>query len=236
MLGYDEAGELPKAGQYVSTADALIGPKLTIDTGAPTPSGLNSADSASFEPYTIGEVPIVRITTFKKGRAVLVGPGTVAMNEFIGEKDNSKLLLNLVHSVAKPGQKILLEDAPVTGGSEASLVQTIGQWAVWGWAQIWISILVVFLSLGIRFGIAETSPLTQKSSRDLLDGIADTYKRSHAAKAALASIYHDVDTKLRSHFKLPKDAPRTKRNGLLPGDLTLYPCSMRSRSSKFHFD
>lgn len=156
-----------------------------------------------------------KLVQVQAGRAVLVGEGEVAMNAFIDQGDNSKLLLDQVHLIAPKGTAVVLIDGAV-GASASGLIDVLGPWAHGIELQVIFLCIVIVYSLGKRFGLADETRPMQRSSRDLLDGIADTYGRGRASKAGLQAVLNDADRAVRRHLKLPADAPVRKRNELLP--------------------
>ncbi len=221
VLGYSE-GEISKVFAGESTVDDSSGRHYSLTAltnGDANELDLSEAD-ASFPAWRFSkssnDTPFANIDSINGGMAVVIPQGELALNSFIDQKDNAKFLVDAVHVVAPENRKIQLIDGAVLGAGQMGLIEILGPWAHGIELQIILLGIVIVYSLGKRFGIADETARVQRGARDLLDGIADTYSRSRAGKAALALVTQEADRGVRRYLKFPADASIRKRNEMLP--------------------
>ena len=184
----------------------------------PAGVGIYSEDLANADAvlpaWLFAEQAVANLDQIGTGRAVVLDDGELAMNSFIDQSDNSRLLLDQVHLLAPKGAVVEILDGSLNG-SAGGLIEALGPWAQGVQLQLILVGIVIVYALGKRFGLADETPRLQRGARDLLDGIADTYNRGHAAKAGLQAVLEEADRAVRRQLKLPSDAPLRKRNELL---------------------
>jgi hypothetical protein len=151
--------------------------------------------------------------------SVYIEDAVAATNRYIARNDNAALFAGLVRSLAKPGGKVVFIEASVGNIVQQSLLDIVGGWAISAWWQILLLGAVVIYTMGKRFGIADVTAYRQRGTRELVDAVADVYKRSGATHAALEAVYKDCDRRVRQALKLGRDASRSTRDDLLPDDL-----------------
>ena len=218
VLGYDPKADLKivAAASPAVVSDPsgrkykVAGPSSPVLAAEP----LDSAD-AMFQAWTADRAPVADLNQIGDGRAVTIGEGEMAMNAFIDQGDNAKLLLDQVHLLAPKGSRVEVIDGSISGAT-AGLIDALGPWAHGVQLQVILVGVVIVYSLGKRFGLADETLRFQPGARDLLDGIADTYNRGRAGKACLQEVLQDADRAVRRQLKLASDAPLRKRNDLLP--------------------
>jgi len=220
ILGYDPAlalrGGTPVGGAVIDPAQRTYNVSLPPGADA-TAADLIDADAA-LPAWVRDKRPFANLDQFGSGRAIVVGSGEIAMNSYVDQADNAKLLLDQIHLLAPKGAKVDVLDGSISGAA-GGLIEALGPWAHGVQLQLILVGVVIVYTLGKRFGLADETPRAQPGARNLLDGIADTYDRGRAAKAGLQAVLQDADRAARRQMKLASDAPLRKRNEMLPAAL-----------------
>jgi hypothetical protein len=150
---------------------------------------------------------------------IYVSDGIGATNRYITRLDNAAVFTGLIRPLAKPGGTIVFIEDSVGNSIEPSLLGLIGPWALCAWWQIVLLAIVVVYTVGKRFGIPDAVRYRQRGTRELVEAVADLYKRGHATHVATAAVVAECDRLVRQACKLSRDAPRTSRDALLPDSL-----------------
>jgi len=217
ILGYNPALDLKLDHPVALTVVDPAGHSYQV--ALPTGVGAYSEDLADADAvlpaWLSAKQPFANLDQIGPGRAVVMDDGELAMNSYIDQGDDARLLLDQIHLLAPKGSQVELIDGSISGAA-GGLVEALGPWAHGVQVQLTLVGLVIVYALGKRFGLADETPRVQRGARDLLDGIADTYNRGHAAKAGLQATLWEADRAVRRQLKLPSDASLRKRNELLP--------------------
>lgn len=170
--------------------------------------------------WTTVNQPLAEVVRSGKGIAIEFSNGLLATNRFIDRKDNAEVLLSSIKTVVPPGARFVFAESALMNRSPG-LLETIGAWAEAAWYQILLVVGVVIYTLGKRFGLPDEERAKQRGSRELLDAVADTFKRAKATRAAMQAAYKAANAELREVLKLPRDASDGERNRLLPESLCM---------------
>jgi hypothetical protein len=209
---------------YVTVTDHSTGASYKVtDSGLTDANAFDEADdkdaSAHLSLWQDKGGAFLKAYRYGKGTLLVPRDGIGITNRFIDKYDNAKAFSNLFSILTGKGKRVIFAEASFGNVHDPGLLEMIGPWANAAWQQlIFLGIVVVF-TLGKRFGYPDESRSTQRSSRELLDAVADTYQRAHSTQATLATAYVAADTDLRLVLKLAKDAPRTDRDRVLPVSL-----------------
>jgi hypothetical protein len=219
IFGYDSSLDLkPGLAAPLSVVDPA---RHTYRVTLPLTLGVNTFSTDLADPDAglmawMGEgQPFAVLNQIGTGRAIIVGSGEVAMNSYVDQGDNARLLLDQIHLLAPRGSTVDVLDGSISGAA-GGLIDVLGPWAHGVQLQLILVGIVIVYALGKRFGLADETPRVQRGARELLDGIADTYNRGHAAKAGLQAVMRHGDRAVRRQLKLASDAPLRKRNEILP--------------------
>ncbi len=120
-----------------------------------------------------------------KGRMARLAEGALATNRFLGRRDNARVVLATVGSVARPGDRLVFVADGYGEAEDLGPVEAIGSWAV---GALWQSLAVLAAfgaARGIRFGLPSSESKTRKGSRELLDVLAGHYRRGRHTEAPL---------------------------------------------------
>lgn len=164
---------------------------------------------------------VVRASQVGKGRLLEATDGIFLTNRFIDRSQDADAALRLISLAAKPGETIVFTESTVGNVEDPGLMEAIGPWAIAGWRQVLFLVAVVIYTLSKRFGIPDESRSKQTGSRELVDGLADTYYRTRQTKAAMGAALERCDQILRNALRLPRDYSRGDRDELLPTSLRM---------------
>jgi hypothetical protein len=114
-------------------------------------------------------------------------------NRFLDREQNADVILNTIQTVAKPGTTIVFAEGgfePVDPG----FLGTIGPGAVSAWYQTLFVFAVIAYYGGKRLGLPDYRRIPQRSSRDLLDAMADTMQRSKSSRTVVRVAISNAET------------------------------------------
>lgn len=175
--------------------------------------------ATSAEAWTSAKGTNALVSTNGKGVQMVLDDGICATNRFIAKADNAVYLATAIRSIAPKGSNIVFTEASFGNARNPSVTSLMGQWASVAWYQLLFCVGVIALSLGRRFGVPEVEFRKQRGSRELVDAVAMTYRRSKSGKVALQAALNDCDARIRDHWRMPKDASRSERDRYLPEPL-----------------
>ncbi len=188
---------------------------------APGPMNLPRGSEVRFDAWSASGEPFVTLEALGKGSGLVatVADGTVALNQYLERDQNAQVLLELVRMVGPGIKRVRFIDGSFSGVGRAGILDVLGPWAHGAWSQLLLVCAAIAWGMGIRFGLLEKNRIGQRSSREMLDGIADTMGRASHLDWALASVASSVDRRVRHRLGLSADAPAEDRNRLLSTDL-----------------
>ena len=218
---YLNASRVTTKTPYVTVTDHSTGSSYKVTDSGVTDS--NAFDEADDKESTVHLSlwqdkggPFLKAYRYGKGTLLVPRDGIGITNRFIDKFDNARAFSSLFSILAGKGKRVIFAEASFGNVHDPGLLEMIGAWANAAWQQLIFLGIVVALTLGKRFGYPDEIRSSQRSSRELLDAVADTYQRAHSTKAVLETAYLSADTDLRLVLKLAKDAPRTERDRNLP--------------------
>jgi hypothetical protein len=153
-----------------------------------------------------------------KGTMLTVADGYIATNRFIDHEQNADVLMYLIATLAPTGGHIVFAEAVYTD-TEPGLIELLGPGAAGIWYQSLFLFVVVVFTLGKRFGLPEEVRAIQTGQRELIDAVADTYRRARSTKVACRATYDRSDAEVRKAIKLSSEAPTSERDERIPAEL-----------------
>lgn len=161
------------------------------------------------------------VVTLKRnsGTVAVVSAGLNATNHFIDRNDNATYVMEAIRSVAPRGARIVFCEAAFGLGSEPGMIESLGLWAVGAWWQLGILFVIAVYALGKPFGLPEVVRAKQVGGREMIDAVANIYRRARAGHVALGAMTRSADAEIRRLTKLPRDAGRGERDRVIPEDL-----------------
>ncbi len=128
-------------------------------------------------------------------------------------------MVEAIRSVAPRGARIVFCEAAFGLGSEPGVIESLGLWAVGAWWQLGILFVLAVYALGKPFGLPEVVRAKQVGGREMIDAVANIYRRARAGHVALGAMTRSADAEIRRLAKLPRDAGRGERDRVIPEDL-----------------
>jgi hypothetical protein len=163
--------------------------------------------------------PFVSIASEGKGLLARTSDGLFVTNRFIDQGDNARLALQTIKGLLPEGGRVVFAEAALGGGISASLVSTLGPWAVGIWMQLLVLFVVVIFTLGIRFGLPLIERRAEYGQREMIDAISDVYVRARSSAVALDVAYQNADFRIRRALKLPAHLSIAERDRFIPDKL-----------------
>lgn len=160
--------------------------------------------AVTFDLYLTDENTPVEISKVGAGFVTTIGPGIAATNRFLDKADNAAFMLELTRRLAGPRKKLIFAESTFGNNRRTDLWEDLGDWASAARWQAVLTVLVIALTLGLRFGHAEKMRSVARGTRDLLDGFADVMTRGRKADLALKLIGEHVAIRLASALRLPR--------------------------------
>jgi hypothetical protein len=160
------------------------------------------------------------LTRIGKGVAFSIQDGLIATNRYIDKGQNADVLTQSMMMIAPKGSHLLFlgsafyDEAP-------SLVEILGPGATAGWLQIILCFFLIVFTLGKRFGLAEEPVQHQKGQRELVDAVAETYRRARSTRVACRAAYDRADQDVRRALKISSEVPASERDLRIPAALAL---------------
>lgn len=161
---------------------------------------------------------IAWLTRYTDGTILSFSDGYMASNRFIDRAQNADVLMSAISTIAPKGSHLLFVESSFSN-EQAGLLEILGPGAIGAWYQCLFLFVVVVFTLGKRFGLPEEARPTQTGQRELVDAIADTYRRARSTRAACRASYDRADTDVRKALKLSSDAPASERDYRVPVEL-----------------
>ncbi|MEQ1934035.1 MAG: hypothetical protein ABL962_09170, partial [Fimbriimonadaceae bacterium] len=152
------------------------------------------------------------------GLAVVVHDSIFLTNRYLDEADNARLAMNLFDSLST-GKKVVFLSASYGDGVDDGLLTALSPFARFIWLQSLLLGLVVFVTLGKRFGLPVMDRAIQGGQRQLVDAISFLMRRTDAKPFVATTLLKAADRQIRRTLKLPADAPVELRDRELPESL-----------------
>ncbi len=177
------AAKTPVSNPFQSLKKVMWVPEVTdlgLTNSNPTLPIWNGRWNATAEVYSAGVI-------------VTLSNALPLTNRFLDREQNADVVLNTIRTVTKPGSTIVFAEGgfePVDPG----FLGTIGPGAVAAWYQTLFVFAVIAYFGGKRLGLPDFRRIPQRSSRDLLDAMADTMQRSKSSRTAVRIAVSNAET------------------------------------------
>ena len=110
-------------------------------------------------------------------------------NKNIDQSNNAGIIMGLVKMVAGSSGPVTYVDSFAAQEVENSLLSKMGAPFQAAWSQILVLVLVIFITLSVRFGLAPERRADQRGARELVDGLAWMTRRKRNARWALRAVF-----------------------------------------------
>lgn len=227
---------LPK--DFNSASKSLVGAKPTVVKSVATGEQLNvigfTGDSrAVVEGTTLWRTttgqqdPVVTVSSIESGKIVELSNGIALTNRFIDKADNARLAMSAIQLVSKNGGRVIFAEAAWSGAVDKGFFAAMGNWALMGYYQALLILLLVLAIAGKRFGFPDETRVKSSGARSLTDAVSFVMRRGKHAKLALQAAEERLNRDVRLALRLPVDASEQEVDRLIPEDLKLSLKSIR---------
>lgn len=197
---YSTVVRTPWDSQSVGTLDPI-----TVKEDDWSTKLLTDAEQVTLLETPGNQTPIAKVSAKDGLQLVQMVDATCLTNKYIDRADNANVIMSLVHMVAKPGDRVTLLNAFAARGDEDSLLNRLGSPYQAAWTQLLLLILVIFITLSVRFGLAPESRATQRGSRELVDGLASMTRRKRNARWALRAVFERTLAELERRHRIGRE-------------------------------
>lgn len=166
---------------------------------------LEDADSVDLLSSADGATTIAQVVQKDKIRLIQVLDAGCITNHFIEKVDNASIAMGLIAMAAKPGESITYVGSFTSRDLDDSLLAKLGRPFEAAWSQILILILVIFITLSIRFGLPPESRAKQRGGRELVDGLAWMARRKKSYGWALRAVLDRVLSELERRHRVSRE-------------------------------
>lgn len=148
---------------------------------------------------------VARVVAKGELRMIQLLDSSCLTNRHIEKVNNANVAMGLVAMAAKSGTPVTFVGTFASRNSEDSLLSKLGRPYEAAWSQLLILILVIFLTLSIRFGLAPESRAKQRGGRELVDGLAWMTRRKKSARWALRAVFEQVLAELERRHRVGRE-------------------------------
>lgn len=205
-----------------STYASLSGSDAGVTSGSATFLPIEYTDQTYVAWYRVDDSasPFVVMSSYEGGILCRTSDGLFVTNRFIDRGDNAKFALHIIRGLLPEGGRVVFTEASLGEGVSASLATVLGPWASGVWAQLIFFFVVVVVTLGIRFGLAEPARRRQSGQREMIDAISHIYERAKSSAIAVGVAHDDADRRIRRALKLPAHLSAQDRDRHIPPTLS----------------
>lgn len=126
-------------------------------------------------------------------------------NRNLDKSNNASIVMGLVRSIAKSGEDVVFVDTFAAQDVETSLLAKMGPPFQAAWNQILVLILVIFITLSVRFGLPPVTRAKQRGGRELVDGLATMTRRKKNARWALRAVFDRSLAELERRHRIGRE-------------------------------
>ncbi len=197
---YSAVVRTPWDGKSVGTLDPI-----TVKEDDWSTPLLSEASSATLLETPGNQTAIAKVSAKDGLQLVQMIDATCLTNKYIERADNANLVMSLVHMVAQPGGSITVINAFAARGDDDGLLNRLGAPYQAAWTQLWLLVLVIFITLSVRFGLAPESRAIQRGARELVDGLATMTRRKKNARWALRAVFERTLAELERRHRVGRE-------------------------------
>ncbi|HVT14487.1 MAG TPA: DUF4350 domain-containing protein [Fimbriimonadaceae bacterium] len=157
------------------------------------------------------QADIASLTRYTDGTVLSFSDGYMATNRFIDRVQNADVLIGSLSTIAPKGSRLVFVESTFDN-ERPGLLEILGPGAIGAWYQSLFLFVVIVFTLGKRFGLPEEVRPAQTGQRELVNAVADTYRRARSTRAACRATYDRADAEVRKSLKLSTDAAASERD------------------------
>ena len=166
---------------------------------------LEDTEAVDLLTYSGGETAIAQVVTKGNIRLIQVLDAACITNLNLEKVDNANISMGLVAMAAKPGQSVEFIGSFCSRDVDDSLMGKLGGPFQAAWTQMTLLVLVIFVTLSVRFGLAPESRARQRGGRELVDGLAWMTRRKKNARWALRAVFDRVLAELERRHRVGRE-------------------------------
>ncbi|GEM_PF-3951660 len=213
---------VPEELQAIKTREKIVDRKnRSADVDSTEAAGVQTPDGelAAVAVWYSEQEDFSTLRQIGKGRVALLESGALATNRFLGRHDNARVVFSTLGTLrTKKGDRLTFLALGYGEGEELGPIEAIGPWAV---GALWqsLAILGAFgLAKGVRFGLPIPERRHKRGSRELLDTLADHYRRGRRTDAPLlvAAREHPSEPELQT-LAIRSNVPESEARQVLMG-------------------
>lgn len=166
---------------------------------------LEDAETVDLLTYSSGETAIAQVLSKGNIRLIQVLDAACITNLNLAKVDNANISMGLVAMAAKKGEPVQFLGSFCSHDIDDSLMGKLGGPFQAAWTQMTLLVLVIFITLSVRFGLAPESRARQRGGRELIDGLAWMTRRKKNARWALRAVFDRVLTELERRHRVGRE-------------------------------
>ena len=177
-------------------------------------------DGGSTDLLTLGSrgTPFARVYTKGDVRVIQVLDAACITNRNLDKANNASVMMGLINQAADTAKPISYITSFTSKDSRESIITKLGAPVQAAWGQLLILILVIFITLSVRFGLAPETRAQQRGARELVDGLAWMTRRKRNARWALRAVFDRVLTELERRHRIGREHIIQRPDLYLPPD------------------
>jgi hypothetical protein len=152
-----------------------------------------------------GSTSIAQVVSKNDIRLIQLLDAACLTNRHLDKSNNASIVMGLVAMAAKSGQEVTYATTFSSADSDDSLLAKLGKPFQAAWSQLMILVLVIFVTLSIRFGLAPERRARQRGGRELVDGLAWMTRRKKNARWALRAVFDRVLAELERRHRISRE-------------------------------
>ena len=137
----------------------------------------------------------------EENRIVLCDP-YAATNQYIDQVDNAAYMVGLVRNVVPKGGTVLFWEGPMGAGNPPSFLEELSVPLARAWGQVLLIVVIVGLTLSVRFGQPVPEWTAQRGTRDMLIAFGDILRRGRQVGLVQEIVGRNVMLRLRRKYGL----------------------------------
>jgi len=179
--------------------------------GVVSPLSATSSDNlkpqlGTIEPYALLEIgqnnnPFLLLSKYETKTLANIVDARFALNANIDQVNNATVLASMINSISGKSHPINWVNFTESDATQYGLLEELGPFFVSAALQLKVLLLLVFVTLAIRFGLAPEFRPLQRGGKELVDSLAFLSRRKQqhqwAVRALLDRILSELERRLR---------------------------------------
>ena len=203
--------QIPSISSDSKTTEEVRFADTQKSLGVVSPLSATSSDNlkpqlGTIEPYALLENgqnnnPFLLLSKYETKTLVNIVDARFALNANIDQVNNATVLASMINSISGKSQPINWVNFTESDATQYGLLEELGPFFVSAALQLKVLLLLVFVTLAIRFGLAPEFRPLQRGGKELVDALAFLSRRKQqhqwAVRALLDRILSELERRLR---------------------------------------